>query len=442
MDKIRSISALEVLDSRGQPTLAVTATLDNRLAGTAFVPAGASIGAREARELRDEDSKRYLGKGVLRAVANVNEIIAPRLKREAAGEQRRVDDLLREIDGTEDKSKLGSNAMLGVSLAVARAAALAQDMPLYRYLRGITGNMAQEGWVLPIPLMNMINGGRHARNNLDFQEFMIFPAGASSFADGLRCGVETYHTLGRMLEQRACVTATGDVGGFAPDLEQNEEAIQLILDAISSAGYQPGKEISIAVDAAASEFFADGEYALSKSDGTCLSSEAMTEFYGDLITDYPIVSIEDGLAEEDWEGWKVLTRALGKRVQLVGDDLFATHDDLLTRGVRDGGGNAILIKPNQIGTLSETLDVIKLASSAGYGVIISSRSGDTEDTFITDLAVATNAGQIKVGSACRAERTAKYNRLLMIGQELGPQACYGRAVFRLTDKRQELKSIS
>jgi enolase len=430
MDKIRSVSALEVLDSRGHPTLAVTITLYNRMAATAFVPSGASIGALESRELRDQDSKRYSGKGVLRAVANVNEIIAPRLQREPATEQRRVDALLREIDGSDDKGKLGANAILGVSLAVARVAALVREKPLYSHLRELAGIRAPEPWVLPIPLMNILNGGQHARNNADFQEFMIFPGGAPTFAEGLRYGVETFHALQRILHEKGRVTSTGDEGGFAPDLEQNEEAIQLILDAIAQAGYRPGKDVSIALDVAASEFFEDGEYVFSKSDGTRMRANVLAELYADLITDYPIVSIEDGLAEDDWDGWKLLTKVLGKRVQLVGDDLFATHPQVLARGIHDGVANAILIKPNQIGTVTETLDTIALANQAGYGVVVSHRAGDTEDTFIADLAVAINAGQIKAGSACRSERTAKYNRLLMIERELGAQACYGRAVFK------------
>jgi enolase len=430
MDKIRSISAMELLDSRGHPAVGVTVTLYNHQTATALVPAGASIAELEACELRDHDPKRFLGWGVLRAVANVNDIIAPRLKREPASDQRRLDGLLRELDGTPDKSRLGANALLGVSLAVARAAALAQERPLYRHLRGLAGLSAAELFVLPIPMMNIVNGGRHARNNVDFQEFMIFPAGAPTFAEALRYGTETFLTLERLLHEQGRVTSVGDEGGFAPDLEKNEQALKLILDAITAAGHEPGKDIALALDVAASEFFEAGDYVFDKSDGSRLQANGMAQFYGDLLTDYPIVSIEDGMAENDWDGWKVLTQAVGKRVQLVGDDVFATHPDVLERGIREGVANAVLIKPNQIGTLSEALDAITLAQQAGYGVVISHRSGDTEDTFIADLAVATNAGQIKTGSACRAERTAKYNRLLMIEKELGAEACYGRAIFK------------
>jgi len=430
MDKIRSISALEMLDSRGRPTLGVVVTLYNRATAMASVPAGASIGELEACELRDRDPKRYLGQGVRRAVANVNEVIAPRLRRESASDQRRLDGLLREMDGTNDKSNLGANAMLGVSLAVARVAARVQEKPLYRHLRELAGMKSEKAWVLPIPLMNILNGGRHARNNVDFQEFMVFPAGAPTFAEGLRYGVETFLTLERLLDEAGRTTSVGDEGGFAPDLNQNEEAIRLVLDAITAAGYHPGREICIALDVAASEFFENDEYEFKKSDGTRLRADGMAQLYGDLINDYPIVSIEDGLSEQDWDGWKGLTQALGKQVQLVGDDLFATHAEVLARGIREGVGNAILVKPNQIGTLTETLEVIALAKKTGYGVIVSHRAGDTEDTFIADLAVATNAGQIKAGSPCRSERTAKYNRLLVIEKELGTQSCYGQAVFR------------
>ena len=430
MDKIRSISALEVLDSRGHPTVGVMVTLFNHMTAMATVPGGASIGELEAHELRDGDPKRYLGLGVERAVASVNEDIAPRLKRESVGDQRRIDKLLCEMDGTEDKSELGANAILGVSLAVARVAAQVRELPLYRHLRELSGVRSEEPWVLPIPMMNILNGGRHARNNVDFQEFMIYPAGAPTFADGLRFGVETFLTLQRLLDEAGRTTSVGDEGGFAPDLKQNEEAIKLILDAITAAGYQPGKDISIALDVAAGEFFEGDDYALRKSDGTRLRADGMTQLYGDLINDYPIVSIEDGLAQHDWEGWKTLTRVLGKQVQLVGDDLFATHPEVLARGIQEGVGNAILVKPNQIGTVSETLNTIDLAQKAGYGVIVSHRAGDTEDSFIADLAVASNAGQIKAGSACRSERTAKYNRLLVIEKELAAQSCYGRAVFK------------
>lgn len=424
MSIIEEVWAREILDSRGNPTVEVEVVLEDGVVGRAAVPSGASTGTYEAVELRDGDKERFGGKGVLKAVEHVNNEIAAEIVGLNALEQREIDRTLIELDGTENKSRLGANAILGVSLAVARAAAEWVGLPLYRYLGGVGANL------LPVPLMNVLNGGRHADNNLDLQEFMIVPVGAPTFADALRMGAEVYHSLRRILHERGLNTAVGDEGGFAPYLEANEEALKLLVAAIESAGYRPGEDVALALDPAASEFFRDGSYYL-EGEGRRLTAAEMTEYYADLIGRYPIVSLEDGLAEEDWEGWEDLTRRLGKTVQLVGDDIFVTNPQRLSRGISLGVANSILIKLNQIGTLTETLDTIALARRAGYSTVISHRSGETEDTFIADLAVATGAGQIKTGAPCRTERVAKYNQLLRIEEQLGDAAVYaGKAAFR------------
>ncbi|GIW44451.1 MAG: enolase [Candidatus Binatia bacterium] len=424
--KIRKIWAREILDSRGNPTVEVDVILDTGVLGRASVPSGASTGSHEAVELRDR-TRRYQGKGVQRAVDNVNAKIAPRLRGRDPRDQRAIDALLCELDGTPNKRKLGANAVLAVSLAVAKAAAQAAGQPLYRYLGG------PQAKVLPVPLMNILNGGAHANNSVDIQEFMILPLGSRSYREALRMGVEVFHSLKRVLQERGYSTAVGDEGGFAPALASNEEALESILRAIEMAGYQPGKQIALAIDAAATEFYDEREveYVFHKSDGSRRSAAELVELYADWVRRYPIVSIEDGLAEDDWNGWRMLTHELGKKVQLVGDDLFVTHPERLRRGVEMGVANAILIKPNQIGTLSETLDTIESAHRAGYKTIISHRSGETEDSTIADLAVAVGAGQIKTGSPCRGERTAKYNQLLRIEEHLGQRALYpGRAALK------------
>jgi enolase 1/2/3 len=421
--KIQRIVAREILDSRGNPTVEVDVWVRGGR-GRAAVPSGASTGEHEANELRDGKKDRYGGKGVLRAVRNVNRIIAPALRGKDARAQRDIDDRLIDLDGTANKSRLGANAILGVSLAVAKAAAAARGQPLYRYLGG------SKAKILPVPLMNILNGGAHADNNVDFQEFMIAPVRARSFAEALRCGVEVFHALRVALRSRGYVTAVGDEGGFAPNLRSNDEAIEMILEAIDRAGYQAGKDVFLALDAAASEMFEGGAYAFRKSDGTRRSAAQMVDFYRRWVERYPIKSIEDGLAEDDWEGWRLLTRSLGRKVQLVGDDLFVTNPQRLQRGIASDVANSILIKLNQIGTLSETLEAVHTARDAGYGVVISHRSGETEDATIADFAVATNAGQIKTGSPCRGERTAKYNQLLRIEEELGSRARFaGRKIF-------------
>jgi enolase len=421
---IADLYAREILDSRGNPTVEVEVVLEDGTVGRAAVPSGASTGTYEAVELRDGDAARYGGKGVLRAVEHVNDEIAMEVVGLNAVDQAEIDALLIELDGTENKSRLGANAILGVSLAVARAAAAALGLPLYRYLGGVGANL------LPVPMMNVVNGGRHADNNLDLQEFMIVPVGAGSFAEALRMGAEVYHSLRRILHERGLSTAVGDEGGFAPRLDANEEALKLLVAAIESAGYRPGEDVALALDPAASEFFEDGRYVL-KGEGRSLSPDEMVDYYADLAGRYPILSIEDGLAEEDWEGWELLTRRLGNTVQLVGDDLFVTNPGRLSRGITLGVANSILIKLNQIGTLTETLETIALARQAGYAVVISHRSGETEDTFIADLAVATRAGQIKTGAPSRSERVAKYNQLLRIEEELGESAAYpGREAFK------------
>jgi enolase len=430
MTKIQNINALEILDSRGNPTVMVTAALNDGITATACVPSGASTGIREAVELRDGDAKRYGGKGVTKAVANVNKIIAPKLKGKSPSAQKEIDDLMRKLDGTETKSKLGANAILGVSMAVCRAAALDAGVPLYAYIRKLHGGKAIAPYLLPAPMMNVLNGGAHATNNVDFQEFMLFPIGAPSFAEALRYGAETFHTLKKLLQKRGLVTSVGDEGGFAPNLKTNDEAVEVIVEAIKAAGFKPGKDIAIALDPAASEFYDSGAYVFKKSDRSRKTPAQMVKLYGEWVNKYPIVSLEDGMGEEDREGWLAITKALGKRLQLVGDDNFVTNPKIFAEGIRDGIANAILIKLNQIGTVSETLETVAMAQKAGYGAVISHRSGETEDAFIADLAVGTGAGQIKTGSLCRSERIAKYNRLLAIEKELGKKARYGGAALR------------
>jgi enolase len=423
VSEIRTVHAREVLDSRGNPTVEVEVWLDSGAFGRAIVPSGASTGAREAVELRDDDDTRYGGKGVRQAVRNVTETIAPEVEGLEATEQAGVDRALLELDGTPNKSGLGANALLGVSMAVARAGADECGLPLYQYLGGPGAR------IMPVPMMNVLNGGAHADNGLDIQEFMIVPAGAGSFGEALRVGAEVFHTLKKLLKDKGLSTGVGDEGGFAPVLPGNEAAIDFVLRAVERAGYRPGEDVFLALDAAASEFGERGRYRL-RADRTEKSREEMVAYYELLLSRYPICSIEDGLGEDDWEGWRALTQRLGSRVQLVGDDIFVTSPAILQEGIRKGIANAILVKLNQIGTLTETLETIELAKRAGYGTVISHRSGETEDTFVADLAVAVNGGQIKTGSLSRGERTAKYNQLLRIEEELGPSAVWpGRAVF-------------
>jgi enolase len=423
---IDRIIAREILDSRGNPTVEADVYLTSGIFGRAAVPSGASTGEHEAIELRDGDAERYNGKGVRQAVQNVEETIAPTLKGMDAGEQLAIDGAMIDLDGTPNKANLGANAILAVSMASARAAAQSIGMPLFRYLGGPLAR------VLPVPMMNILNGGAHATNTIDFQEFMIVPVGAKTFSDALRMGAEVFHALKKVLVARKLATGVGDEGGFAPDLRDDEEALKVILEAIEAAGYQPGKEIALALDPAASEFYKDGMYLFKKSGAGKKDPDAMVELYKRWIDEYPIVSIEDGLAEDDWEGWTKLTAAIGDRCQLVGDDLFVTNTERLARGIEGGVANAILIKVNQIGTLSETLEAIDMARAAGYLSVISHRSGETEDTFIADLAVGTGAGQIKTGSASRTDRVAKYNQLLRIEEQLGNAAEYpGGAVYGL-----------
>jgi enolase len=419
MSEILAVRAREILDSRGNPTVEVDVTLASGAQGTAAVPSGASTGEHEAVELRDGDKARYLGKGVKKAVENVEGPIAELLVGQEALAQGEIDAAMIALDGTENKSKLGANAMLGVSLAVSRAAAEESGLPLYRYLGGVHAHR------LPVPLMNIVNGGSHADNNVDLQEFMVAPIGAPTFKKALRWGVETYHSLKALLHKKGLSTAVGDEGGFAPSLKSNEEAVELILEAIENAGYKAGKDIAIALDPASSEFFVDGAYTFSKSDGSKKTSTEMVDFWKKWAEKYPIISIEDGLAENDWDGWKLLTKTIGDRVQLVGDDLFVTNVKFVEKGIREKAANAVLIKVNQIGTLTETLATIALAGRAGFRSIVSHRSGETEDTFIADLAVACGCGQIKTGAPARSERVAKYNRLLRIEEELGSAAAYG-----------------
>jgi enolase len=420
--RIEKIKAREVIDSRGNPTVEVDCVLEGGVRGCSIVPSGASTGEHEALELRDGDKKRFLGKGVLKAVNNVNTIIAPALVGQDATLQSHIDQLMLSMDGTKNKSKLGANGMLGVSMAVARAAAESHGLPLYRYIGGVKAG------VLPVPMMNIVNGGAHADNNVDLQEFMIMPLGASSFPEAVRMGAEVFHNLKKILHDSGHGTAVGDEGGFAPNLKSNQEAIELILKAIEAAGYKPGDQIALALDAAASEFYdRKGKYIFKKSDKSTKNSEEMVQLYADWVKKYPIVSIEDGLAEDDWDGWQALTREIGRKIQLVGDDLFVTNTERLARGMGMGVANAILIKVNQIGTLTQTLDAINMARKASYGIVISHRSGESEDTFIADLAVATNAGQIKTGSMSRTDRVAKYNQLLRIDEELAEQGVYAGA---------------
>jgi enolase len=409
---IRSVHAREILDSRGNPTVEAEVVLENNVRGRAAVPSGASTGAHEAVELRDGDQSRFAGKGVRRAVENVNSIVAPALVGEDVFQQRMIDQVLINLDGSPNKMRLGANAVLPVSMAAARAAAESLGVPLFRYLGGTNA------CILPVPMMNIINGGAHADNNLDPQEFMIVPAGASSFSESLRMGVETFHALKSVLKKKGYTTSVGDEGGFAPSLKSSEEAMDLIVEAIQKAGYKAGTDIYLGLDVAASEFFEDGKYHFKKSTGARLSGEQMIQLYERWTSQYPIVSIEDGMAEDDWQGWTALTEALGEKIQLVGDDVFVTNAKRLENGIADGVANSILIKLNQVGTVSETMDTIELAKTDGYTTVISHRSGETEDAFIADLAVASNAGQIKTGSASRTDRVAKYNQLLRIEEEL------------------------
>jgi len=417
MSTIAAVWAREILDSRGNPTIEVEVTLESGAVGRAAVPSGASTGTREALELRDGEEDRFGGKGVTRAVENVQGEIAEAVVGMEALRQTALDNLLIELDGTENKGRLGANAILGVSLATARAAANFLGMPLYNYLGGVNAK------VLPVPLMNIINGGAHAPNNLDIQEFMIVPIGADTFADALRMGAETFHALKKILAADGHVTSVGDEGGFAPNLKSHDEAFEYIIKAIEAAGYKPGPEIALAIDAAASEFYADGKYTFTGENRSFTSSE-LVAYYTELTKKYPLISIEDGLAEGDWEGWKQLTDELGDTIQLVGDDVFVTNPDILADGINEGIANSILIKLNQIGTVTETLDCIEMAKQAAYTTVISHRSGETEDSFIADLAVAVNSGQIKTGSLCRSDRLAKYNQLLRIEEELEDEALY------------------
>jgi enolase len=418
MATIQAINSWEILDSRGTPTVLANVQLDNGVRTVAAVPSGASTGEHEALELRDGDTSRYQGKGVLKAVNNIREIIAPALRGQNPLEQGLIDRQLCALDGTPNKSRLGANAILAVSMAVARAGAAVAGLPLYRYLGGTGAD------ILPMPMLNIINGGAHATNNLDIQEFMIMPVGGPTFAEALRIAAEVFHTLKKVLSSRGLSTGVGDEGGFAPNLPSHEAALDLIMEAIQQAGYQPGKDVVLALDPASSEFFeaSTGEYVFKKGDGSRRTAQGMTDYYQALISRYPIVSIEDGLAENDWEGWQHLTQSLGGRLQLVGDDIFVTNVQFLKKGIDLGVANAILIKLNQIGTVTETLAAINLARTHGYRAVISHRSAETEDTFIADLAVATGVGQIKTGSASRSERIAKYNRLLLIEADLGPAA--------------------
>jgi len=422
---IEYIDAIEILDSRGNPTLQVNVILEDGSEGEAKVPSGASTGTKEAFELRDNDLKRYNGKGVKKAIENIRNFILPNIIDEDFYSQRELDEFLIELDGTKNKSRLGANAILGVSMAFARAMAESYGIPLYQYL---TGNL---GYLLPVPCMNIINGGKHADNKLDFQEFMIAPHNAQSFSEAIRMGIEVFHKLKDILKSKGYSTGVGDEGGFAPDLKDNEEAIVLILEAIEKAGYTPGKDVSICLDVAASEMWHNNKYVLFKSNNRELTSDSLIELYCNWVKNYPIISIEDGLSEHDWEGWKNLTRELGNKIELVGDDIFCTNPQLLIQGIKNNVANSILIKLNQIGTVTETLDTIQLAIKNKYNVFISHRSGETGDTFIADLAFATNAGKIKTGSGCRSERIEKYNRLIFIEYELSPHVKFaGLSAFK------------
>ena len=426
MTTIAKITGIEILDSRGNPTVEAEVILTDGSVGRAAVPSGASTGEHEAVELRDGDAARYLGKGTRKAVDHVNHEIAGALAGQDAAEQARLDRIMIELDGTENKGRLGANAILAVSMAAARAAAASQRTPLYRYLGGVSACL------LPVPLMNILNGGAHADNSVDVQEFMIAPYGAAKFSEALRMGVEVFHTLKKVLKKKGYSTAVGDEGGFAPNLKSNDEALELVLEAITQAGYKPGEQVGIALDPASSEFYIDGKYVFKKSDKSQRTSEEMVQFWANWVRQYPaILSIEDGMSEEDWPGWKLLTKTLGEKIQLVGDDIFVTNTAIFRRGIDEGIANSILIKVNQIGTLTETLEAMQMAAGAGYTSVVSHRSGETEDPFIADLVVATGAGQIKTGSASRTDRIAKYNQLLRIEQQLGDSARFaGRRVFR------------
>ncbi|MDD5454248.1 MAG: phosphopyruvate hydratase [Candidatus Ratteibacteria bacterium] len=424
MSGIAEVKGREILDSRGNPTVEAEVKLSSGIVGRAAVPSGASTGEHEALELRDGDKNRFKGKGVTKAVSNINKIISPKLKGKDASMQREIDELLIKLDGTPNKGNLGANAILGVSMACARAAAAEKKLPLYKYLNANSN-------ILPAPCLNILNGGMHADNNVDIQEFMIVPTGAPSFKEALRMAAEVYQTLKSVLKSKNLSTAVGDEGGFAPNLASNEDAIKVIIDAIRSAGYKEGKDIYIGLDVASSNLFKDGKYIL-ESEGKNLSSEQMADYYDSLVEKYPILFIEDGLAEDDWDGWQLLTKKLGNKIRLIGDDLFVTNPIRLNKGIQMKVANSILIKLNQIGTLTETLDTIKLAKKAGYTSLVSHRSGETEDAFIADLVVATDAGKIKTGAPCRSERTCKYNQLLRIEEELGPNAKYaGKKAFEL-----------
>ena len=424
MTMIVDVHGRQVLDSRGNPTVEVEVRLESGAEGRAIVPSGASTGTREAVELRDGDSKRFMGKGVLKAVRNVNKVIAPNLVGFDATEQTAIDMMLVALDGTDNKGKLGANAILGASMACARAASEACGLPLYQYLGGVGGR------TLPVPMMNILNGGSHADNNVDIQEFMVMPVGASSFSEALRMGVETFHNLKKVLKGKGLNTNVGDEGGFAPLLSSNAEAIEVILEAIAKAGYKPGRDIGIALDCAASEFGKKGKYVFRKSDGSKKDAEGMVRFYQDLCRQYPILSIEDGFSEDDWNGWKLFTKEMGKKIQIVGDDIFVTNPKILRKGIDGKAANSVLIKLNQIGTVTETVDAVEMAKRAGWTAVVSHRSGETEDSTIADLVVGLNTGQIKTGSASRTDRMAKYNQLLRIEEELGPAARFdGRGVF-------------
>jgi len=422
MTELIDVMAREILDSRGNPTIEVDVVLACGAKGRAAVPSGASTGTREALELRDNQESRFMGKGVLNAVVNVNEVIAPEIIGYDAMDQAGLDRTMQDIDGTDNKSRLGANAILGVSMAAARAAANACEIPLYQHFGGINAR------VLPVPMMNIINGGAHAANNLDIQEFMILPFGADSIAQAVQMGAETFHNLAKILKGDGLSTAVGDEGGFAPNLKSNEEALEYIINAIEAAGYRPGKDIGIALDAAASEFYKDGKYIFA-SEGRELSAKELIDYYEKLVEKYPLYSIEDGLAEDDWDSWEIMTQQLGNSIQIVGDDIFVTNPDIFQKGIREGIGNSILIKLNQIGTVTETLDTIQMAKESGYTTVISHRSGETEDFFIADLAVGVNAGQIKTGSLSRSDRVAKYNQLMRIEEKLGESACFPQDLF-------------
>ena len=431
-DVIKKIHAREILDSRGNPTVEVEVTVGDGIVGRASVPSGASTGTREALELRDGDLRRYLGKGVLKAVSHVNEIVAGELLGWSVFDQRGLDHLLIELDGTASKERLGANAILAVSLAAAKAGACAAGMPLYRYVGGVNAK------TLPLPMMNILNGGEHADNNVDIQEFMIMPVGAPNFREGLRMGAEIFHTLKKVLQGRGMSTSVGDEGGFAPNLGSNEEALAVIMEAIEFAGYQAGQDVVLALDVAASEIYEGGKYHFANESAPHKSSQETIEFYEGLVNKYPVVSIEDGMAEDDWPGWSLMTKRLADKIQIVGDDIFVTNSKILKKGIEQGVANSILIKVNQIGTLTETLEAVEMAKKAGYTSVISHRSGETEDTTIADLAVAVNAGQIKTGSLCRTDRVCKYNRLLRIEEELDSVGHFaGKDVFLRNSRRGE-----